>query len=233
MSNNFIPVCWITSSNMELIVATVNKKRSYHSPRRHRQAILTRKDIMDAARRRFLADGFAGTTISSIAEDADVSVDTVYKNYGGKAGLVRAIFEAALAGEGQVHAEIRSDQLQMTEVDPKAIMRGFGRLVAEVAPRAAPILLLIQEAASTDPEMVTVAEELDGARMKRMAHNASNLAAAGHLRPGISIEKAGQICWVYTSPQLYQMLVVKLGWPAEDFGEFVAEALIAALLPTE
>ncbi|MGB7859324.1 MAG: TetR family transcriptional regulator [Acidimicrobiia bacterium] len=212
---------------------SVKKKRSYHSPRRRHQATRTRQDILDAASQRFLADGFAATTVGSIADDAGVSVDTIYKTYGGKAGLVRAIFESALAGEGPVHAEIRSDELQLKEENPIDIVRGFGKLVTEVAPRAAPILLLIQEAASSDGEMAVLEEELNKLRLQRMTDNASSLGAAGHLRSDLSVERAAQVSWVYTSPELYQMLVLKLGWSIDDFGDFVADALIAALLPAD
>ena len=64
---------------------------------------------MEAARRRFLHDGFTAPTIAVIAGEASVSVDTIYKTFGGKPGLVRSICEQALEGEGPVPAERRSD----------------------------------------------------------------------------------------------------------------------------
>jgi hypothetical protein len=48
--------------------------------------------VLDAAQRLVLSDGFAPTTIAAIAERARVSVDTVYKAFGGKRGLVGAIW---------------------------------------------------------------------------------------------------------------------------------------------
>src|SRR4249919_1951541 len=127
---------------MERNSGPVKKPRRYNSTRRQEQARLTREAILDAARRRFLDDGFTATTIAAIATDAGVSVDTVYKTFGGKPGLVRAIHEDGLAGSGPVHAEARSDALQTSHDDPREIMRGIGDLAAEVAPRAAPIMLL-------------------------------------------------------------------------------------------
>ena len=82
-----------------------------------------------------------------------MSVDTIYKGFGSKPGLVRGICEQALAGEGPVPAETRSDALNSTESDPRAIIRGWGALTTEVAPRIAPILLLIRDATAADPEM--------------------------------------------------------------------------------
>ena len=79
-------------------------KRTYDSAWRQAQARQTREALLDAARHRFLTEGFAATTIAVIASDVGVSVDTIYKAFGGKPGLVRAICAHALAGEGSVPA---------------------------------------------------------------------------------------------------------------------------------
>jgi AcrR family transcriptional regulator len=210
---------------------TVKPKRRYDSPRRAEQARQTRAAVIDAAQRLFLRDGFAATTIAAIAAEAEVSAETVYKAFGGKPGLVRALCETALAGEGSVPAETRSDELQMTESDPRAIIRGWGRLTAEVAPRVSPILLLLRSAAAADPEMADLRDEMDASRLRRMTRNARNLAAAGHLRHDITVEQAGEVMWTYSSPELYELLVVARRWPLQRYGAFIAEAMIAALLP--
>ena len=216
---------------MERKAAPVKQRRSYDSPRRQEQARQTRQAILDVARRLFLDVGFTSTTIAAIASEVGVSVDTIYKAFGGKPGLVRAICEQGLAGEGPVHAEIRSDALQTTEPDPRVIMRGIGKLAAEVAPRVAPIMLLVRDAALTDPDMAALKSDFDDQRLERMIHNARNLSDAGHLREGLSVEEAGEIMWTYSSEELYELLVIKRGWSAERFGGFIAAALTAALLP--
>jgi AcrR family transcriptional regulator len=214
---------------MEQNLASV-KPRHYDSSRRRQQARETRDDILAAARTRFLTDGFAATTISTVAADAGVSVDTIYKTFGGKPGLVRAIYERGLAGDGAVDAESRSDTLQTTESDPRTVMRGIGRLSAEVAPLVAPILLLIRDAAATDQDMVALRAELDDQRLRRMTHNAENLANAGHLRESVTIADAAEIMWTYSSPELYELLVLVRLWSPERYGSFVSEALAAHLL---
>ena len=161
----------------------VKPRRRYDSARRAEQARQTRNAIIETARRLFLRDGYAATTIAAIAAAAQVSVETIYKAFGGKPGLVRAICDAALAGAGPVPAETRSDQLQLHEPDPRRIVRGWGELTVEVAPRIAPIMLLVRSAAAADPEMAGLLAEVDAARLSRMTRNAHHLAAAGHLRP--------------------------------------------------
>lgn len=209
----------------------VNQKRRYDSSRRAEQARQTRATVVEAAKRLFLRDGFAATTIAAIAAEARVSVETIYKAFGSKPGLVRAICDTALAGQEPVPAETRSDLMQAHEPDPRKIIKGWGELTVEIAPRISPILLLVRAAASADPEMAELSAEIDSARLRRMTGNAHNLAAAGHLRDDITVEQAGEVMWTYSSPELYELLVLRLGWPMERYGSFIADAMIAALLP--
>jgi AcrR family transcriptional regulator len=211
----------------------VKPKRAYDSERRREQARQTREAILDVARRRFLNDGFAATTIAAIANEAGVSVDTIYKAFKGKPGLVNAICQQALTGEGPVPAEVRSDAMQAHERDPRQIIRGWGKLTTEVAPRVAPILLLVRAAATADPEMARLQSQLDAQRLKRMTENARNLANTGALHEGVTVKRAAEIMWTYSSPELYELLVLTRGWPLEQYGRFIAEAMIAALLGPE
>ena len=208
----------------------VKRRRRYDSAGRREAARRRRAAVVEAARRLFLREGFSATTIARIAADAAVSEETVYKTFGNKVGLVRAIRDEALAGEGPVHAERRSDRMQASERDPRAIVRGWGKLAMEVAPRVAPVLLLVREAAASDPELARLQEEMDAARLTRMTHNARSLMQGGHLREGTTLAAAADVLWAYSSPELYELLVIRRGWPVERYGRFIADAMIAALV---
>lgn len=58
---------------------------------RERQKASRRKRILEVAKARFQADGYAFVTMEAIAGDADVSAVTVYNYYGSKAGLLLAL----------------------------------------------------------------------------------------------------------------------------------------------
>jgi hypothetical protein len=66
-----------------------------------------------------------------------------------------------------------------------------------------------------------------------MTVNARGLHEAGHLRPGLSVAEAADIMWTYSSAEFWELLVLHRGWSPERHGRFVAQALIAALLPPE
>jgi AcrR family transcriptional regulator len=210
----------------------VKRTRRYDASRRREAAERRRAAIIAAATRLFVREGFSGTTISKIATDADVSEETVYKIFGNKVALVRAIRDEALAGEGPVHAERRSDRLQSSERDPRNTIRGWAILAMEVAPRVAPVLLLVRQAAASDPELARLQEEMDAARLTRMTHNAQTLLKGGHLLPGMTLDAAADVLWTYSSPELYDLLVLRRHWSVQRYGQFIGDAIIAALLPS-
>ena len=216
---------------MEGTGGPVKPRRRYDSSRRRKQALRNRETILAGARELFLSRGYAGTTIAAIAEAADISVETIYKGFGGKPGLLRAISEKGLEGSRLVPAEQRSDEMRTLERDPYTVMQRWGTFTTEVAPLAAPIALLLRSAAATDPEIASLLEDLDRARLARMEHNARELFERGDFRDGVTLQYARDVLWTYSSPELYELLVVRQRWPLERYGQFVAEGMIAALLP--
>jgi AcrR family transcriptional regulator len=208
----------------------VKGKRSYDASLRRAQARRSHDRVVEMAQRRFLHDGYGPTTISAIAVDAGVSVDTIYKSFGGKPGLIRAMAAQALLGKGPVPAERRSDDLQTRERDPRKLISRWGVFVTEIAPLASPIMLLVRDAAGSHPELRPLIEEVHADRLRRMTDNARRFAAAGHLRPGITVAEAANVMWTYSSTELYELLVLRRGMPLKTFGRFVADAMIAALL---
>ncbi len=204
--------------------------RAYDSRGRQAQADRSRDATLDIARKRFLANGYAATTMASIAADAGVAVDTVHKAFGGKVGLARAIFERGLAGAGMISAPQRSDDMQNIERDPRAVVQAWGMFSTEVAPLVAPIYLLIREAAAVDPDMAALLADSQQERRERMRHNARTLADRGHLRQGVTVESATDVLWTYSSPELYELLVMHCGWDPARYGRFLGDALAAALL---
>lgn len=207
----------------------LDRKRRYDAHARHERARQRRRATLERARELFLEHGYGATTVESIATAAGVSAATVYKTYGGKAGIVRELCRNALAGAGPEPAEARSDALRSFE-NPRALIEGWGALVEEVSPRVSPLLLLLRAAAETDADAAALYSELDGARLERMADNARHLARRGHLRTGVSVTKARDILWLASSPELYQLLVQQRGWTPRQLGQFAADTIAGALL---
>jgi AcrR family transcriptional regulator len=205
------------------------KVRSYDASGRRARALARREGVLDVAWEEFRRHGYAATTVAAVARHAGVSEETVYKTFGGKSGLVRALRSRALEGAGPEPAETRSDRLR-DETDPVRIVRGWARLAAEVAPRVAPVLLLVRDAALVDPRMRVLLTELDEERRARMGENAASLRRSGHLRPGITVQRATDILFAASSPEMFELLVMRCGWDLARYARHLEDTLGAALL---
>jgi len=206
------------------------KTRGYDSSRRRAEAAARRGSVLDAARSLFGRKGFAVTTVAEIAEMAGVSTELVYKQFGGKPGIVRELYTSAIAGEGPEPAFERSDRLR-SEPDPFVVARGWSELAMEVGPRVAPLMLIVRDASLVDPTLKRLLAEMDAANHRRMSDNAHFLAAAGHLRPGVSEDQAADVLWSLTSPEMYELLVVRRGWTTRRWADFVYHGIASLLRP--
>lgn len=207
------------------------KRRTYDASRRRARAARSRDRILEVARRRFLNLGYAGTTTADIAAEAGVSVDAVYKTFGSKPRLVKAVFDAAVAGDEPIEAAQRAIAVSRQEADPRARLRAFGAFVTEITPRAAPVMLLVRAAADSDAELGAIWTEMNSERLESMTRHAQRLSDDGHLRNGVSVEEACDVLWALCSPELYDLLARRRGWSAQRLGAWIGESYIAALLP--
>src|SRR5258708_32704816 len=113
--------------------------RGYHSPRREMRARQTRARIIAAAARRFLARGYAGTTMRAVALDAGVALPTVELAFRTKAGLLKAVIDVAIAGDDEQAAMLERQWAARAEsiAGPADFVAAFARVMAGSAGRAA------------------------------------------------------------------------------------------------
>lgn len=209
----------------------VKTRRRYDASARRERARRTRETVLDVAERQFLDRGYGATTVSDIARAAAVSPETIYKAFGGKAGLVKAIYDRGLEGQGPLPAYQRSDEMRERETDPRVIMREWGRLTAEVASVVTPIRLLLRSAAATDADLARLLKDRDRERLERMRHHARFLAERGYLRDEVTADRATDVLWACSSAEFYELLVMQRGWSLEHFAGFITDFMTSGLLP--
>jgi AcrR family transcriptional regulator len=72
---------------------------------RSERSALTRRELLEAAERRFFARGYHGTTLDDIADEAGYTKGAVYSTFRSKAGLFLALFdEVAERRLGEIRA---------------------------------------------------------------------------------------------------------------------------------
>ena len=212
----------------------VKPRRRYDSPRRQQQAAQTRRDIEAAAGSLFRERGYAGTSMPLIAGEAGVAVETIYRTFGSKAGLLKAVIEAAVAG-GSARADTPVDERPairalIEERDPRRQLDLYAATQPGIHRRAGPLLRALHGATAADPELGALWDEIEAGRLAGQGRLAGLLAERGVLRPGLSVEEARDIIWTLCSLAVYDMLVVARGWSSESYQAWLASALAHELL---
>ncbi len=207
-------------------------KRSYSSARREAQARETRKSILEAAGRLFIAHGYAATTLQAIADEAGVAVQTVYAAFGNKRELMRQLVETAITGDDNPTPVTERAEAQAVAAEPDVHRRAQldAALSRTIVQRVGPIVRVAEEAAASDPELATTMETIKAARRHEMLVSASLLAGRQGLR--LDPEEAAATLYVLYSPHVADMLMRDYGWSPQRYEAWLARMLLEAVLGT-
>ena len=209
--------------------------RAYDASNRTRQALETRRRIVEAAARLFVRDGWSATSMGAIAEEAGVAVPTVYASLRTKANILRAVVDLTIRGDDESIPLASQPAWQEMEQqpDPRGRLAQFARLHRGICDREAAVFAQIEAAAGADPEATELLAEHDRARYETQRRLARSLHRDGHLRPGLSARRAADSIWTLASERTYLAMVRDRGWRPADYERWVAEQLVAALLPID
>jgi AcrR family transcriptional regulator len=198
------------------------QKRAYLSPARQRQSDETRRWIVEAARKLFLADGYAATTIESIASNAGVSNQTVYAVFGSKQGILAEILERARFGvayEKLVEQALNSN-------DPKERLRFAAKIARRIYDSEKAEYALLKAV----PEMAEMEREHECRRFEAQKRTFMLLAKSGKLKRDLKESDARDILWTLTGRDIYRMLVMERGWPSAKYEKWLGQTMIDSLM---
>ena len=208
----------------------VKQRRPYDAARRRQQAAESRRAVLVTARRQLLAAGCARTTVASVAAEAGVSAEFVYKNVGSKGALLAAVLDVAVGGDDQPLALAERTAIARLRELPSAleVLSGYVEVMVQVQERVAPLLVLAAQ--SPDPHATALLDKADVERLAAMSGLARHLHGLGGMRPGLDEGRTRDVLWSCTSPQLYDLLVTRRGWSLREYGEHVLDVLVSTLV---
>ncbi|MGZ3421624.1 MAG: TetR/AcrR family transcriptional regulator [Polyangiales bacterium] len=209
------------------------KPRPYDASGRRQRAAEARERALDVARRQFAERGYAETTMEAIATEAGLAVPTLYAAFGSKRGMLSQLIDRLVSGEpgGPSVLQTSSAKEVLAEPDRRRALALFAQHIAQVQERVGPTFQVMKSAARTEPDVAQIYARAQRSRFVNLEALAKQLAARGPLRPGLTIEDAGRTIWVLASPDTREMLRLHAGWSAERYIAWLADTLVAALLP--
>ena len=192
----------------------------------------TRAAVVEAARRLFEERGYAATTIEAISEASDTPQATVYRLFGSKLGILKAVLDVAIAGDHEDVAMLDRPRVQdlLATPDPHELLGRFATLLRDLMARTAPVHRLLADAARSDPEAAAMLDEVSRQRHEGQRRVARALARAGALRDGLRERDAADVVHALASPEVYGLLVLDRGWSGARYERWLAETLAQQLL---
>jgi AcrR family transcriptional regulator len=206
------------------------RRRTYDNSGRLERARGRRAAILEACRVVLDRRGYADLTIRGVAEAAGVSQETIYKSFGSKQGLVKALYDVTLAGDDlpEPMAARPAVQQLLAESDPWRKVAGYAHLARVVSERVGGIAAQLSAGGA---EAAEITAETDRERLAGTTSFVRHLGEGGHLRPGVDPAQAADACWVLISPSVFRLCTVGRGWSADAYEAWLARMLGAALLP--
>lgn len=201
--------------------------------------------MVRAAYNLFSAHGYLGTTISAVAEEAEVAVPTIYYTFGTKAALLEESLGAAIVGFDRWREPPPDPQMEQllpwhdwwaefaSSPTSSAAFDIFFSHGVRILKRAAPLVAAMHGAAG-DPEAAAVLKISEERRVAMYGESIRIIAdKTGGLRHGLTLVEATDILVVLFSAEMYQSIRTGRGWSAARTATFLRELLSTYLLPSD
>lgn len=213
--------------------AVASPRRRYTSQIRDEQARLTRRKILDAARELFLTRGYLGTTLDDVAATAGVSVQTVYNAVGGKAAVLKTVYDVTLAGDDEPvpMSERPAFRAMLAATEGRRCLELYAAHGRAITERVLPLVTaVLAQAATGDKDLHAFAETIEGERATGTRAAAQHIADRFGLRDGLTVDDAAAILWTLTAPDVADRLVNRRGWGWDRFAAWLGTTMGDALL---
>jgi AcrR family transcriptional regulator len=197
-------------------------KRTYDATSRRATALQTRERICAVAEELFLRDGFARTTIRSVAQASGVSEATIYLTFATKGTLLDAVIVRATRDNPAERLDA------VAAAPPHEILRRFAASNAALMCRAARLIALGESASLMDAELRPLRDRAHGGLRAAFAAIAERLDGAGLLR--VSTRDAASTLYAIATETTYLRMTEAAALDGEDYALWLADALAAALL---
>jgi AcrR family transcriptional regulator len=203
----------------------------YDNSQRAVAAATTRTQVLSAAHELFLDRGFAATTVKAVADSAGVSQETIYKSFGSKAALLKAVYDVALVGDADaVPLARRPEAIAVKEAPtPDEAAQAYAELAQLISERTDPLLRVLLRSRGSDRALDEFAATTDRERLIGSRHWAGHWHARGWLRSELTVDRGAEVIWVLNSPEP-RWLLLDQGWSRVEFTRWLGQTMRDAVL---
>ena len=200
--------------------------RPYVSDVRSQAAETTRARILQASKTLFTDRGIDRVTVEQIAKKAGVSASTVFALYKSKAGILRELIRSALFGQ---RFQVALARLK-GETDPITLIALTADVARAIYEAESSQLGLIRGVSAFSPALGKLEKEFENLRFQMQKERVKLLFAQSKQRKELTLDEARRIMWMYTSRDVYRLLVHEGGWTPNRYQKWLSSTLVNALV---
>jgi AcrR family transcriptional regulator len=163
-----------------------------------------------------------------------VSQETIYKTFGGKAALLKSVYDVTLAGDDEdIPLAGRPEAIAVRDApSPAAAAASYAELAQLISRRIDPLLRVLLEARDTDRALAEFARTIDEERHVGSSFYVRQWERNGWLRDDITVEQAIDTVWALNSPQP-RWLLLDHGWSDEQYTRWLAGLIRRTIFPAD
>ena len=158
--------------------------------RREARRLETEERLVASATRLFVEHGYAATTLTAVADDADLAHRTVYLRFPTKADLLQRCMDVAIRGDDAGETIDDRDWVLQAMEAPTAAERiaVMAEASARLLSRAGPLLAVAQQAEGVEPTIAARAQAARADTQRVLDRFFRTMAADGLLDPGVDVD---------------------------------------------
>jgi AcrR family transcriptional regulator len=208
------------------------KGRSYDGSRRQERTRVTRRRVVDVARRLFFERGYPATSMEAISVAADVPQATLYRLFPSKSAVLKDVVDVTAVGDDEPVALHDRPEVRALhdEPDPVKYLSGFAHVARLLRERIEAVRRMLQSASAVDAEAAAMLATIAQQRYAGQGLVARGLVDRDALRDGLTEDTAHDIIYALMSPELANVLVDERGWEIDRYEQWLTSTLCDVLL---
>jgi AcrR family transcriptional regulator len=180
----------------------------------------TERAVIAAARALFERQGYAATTMSQIAQQADCAERTLFLRFNTKALLLKRVVDDTFMGLTEGDQDVRAPRQPVTGTLQERL-HDYAEDAAIALVRTGPMFAVAREAEASEP---VIAAAFDAARRDTIAASHrmwQHLANEGLLDPAVDIAWVADTTGLLASADAYLLIRTTMDWSRQDLAAWL------------
>ena len=184
----------------------------------------TEARLVAAATELFIRDGYVATTLTAVAERANLAARTVYVHFATKHDLLHRCIGVAIGGDVAPTPLAQRDWMQAAATAPtrQERIRLMAAITAGLMARAGPLLRVAQQAEATEPSIAAAAQAGRDDTKRIVGEFWRSMAADGLLPSKCDIDWLADTATLLAHADTYLLLTKTTTWDIATYESWLA-----------